>query len=475
MDLPKTTPIAEELNEANPRQTRGHGSSTTSPVWKYFKLNDDNPIQATCLVCGILMSRGGISPSRCGTTNLRRHLSFAHGIALPSKKKPQQAVRSLKQQAQTHKHLLAQKPKQKKPLVSTSVPNPPPPFEICLRWTSYHSNMQTVFPSLLNNEHFVDVTLACEGRSIKCHRVILSACSSYFEDILCHTPCQHPIIIIKDLRFEELRTLVDFMYKGEVYVTQERLPTLLAAADALQIKGLSGSSATGPSNNEDIFATTPLKDESKNCKTSDKQKSPSAVRGKYQHSQTSPGTSRSLSGVKSTGKSRPNGIQHSTTTKSSTRPTSLSQFLPKHRLKTPLNQIKFKSESHDSDKGNDSLFPVHPLQYMFQSELQEGDISNNSLDPDTRLKTMLQSEPQDIIISNDSICPAPICELSDDKSINTNEDDDKSWSKEHGMASEMVPMDDDSETGDMDGSSQRFLMVPEVIMDCSENSNSSED
>jgi hypothetical protein len=51
---------------------------------------------------------------------------------------------------------------------------PPPPPEVCLRWNSYHSNMQATFPSLLNNEQFVDVTLACEGRSIKCHKVSTS-------------------------------------------------------------------------------------------------------------------------------------------------------------------------------------------------------------------------------------------------------------------------------------------------------------
>ncbi|XP_033222706.1 uncharacterized protein LOC117176560 [Belonocnema kinseyi] len=39
--------------------------------------------------------------------------------------------------------------------------------EVCLRWDSYHSNMQNSFPSLLDAEHFVDVTLACEGRSLK--------------------------------------------------------------------------------------------------------------------------------------------------------------------------------------------------------------------------------------------------------------------------------------------------------------------
>lgn len=46
---------------------------------------------------------------------------------------------------------------------------------------------------------------------------------------------------MKDMRFEEVRLLVDFMYKGEVNVTQDDLPSLLKSAEALQIRGLCGS------------------------------------------------------------------------------------------------------------------------------------------------------------------------------------------------------------------------------------------
>jgi hypothetical protein len=45
------------------------------------------------------------------------------------------------------------------------------PQQVCLRWNSFHSNMETMFPALLNKEKFVDVTLACEGRVVKCHKV----------------------------------------------------------------------------------------------------------------------------------------------------------------------------------------------------------------------------------------------------------------------------------------------------------------
>lgn len=59
----------------------------TSPVWIYFKTCEDNPVMANCSLCGIRMSRGGVTANRCGTTNLRRHLLTAHQITLPSTKK----------------------------------------------------------------------------------------------------------------------------------------------------------------------------------------------------------------------------------------------------------------------------------------------------------------------------------------------------------------------------------------------------
>lgn len=43
--------------------------------------------------------------------------------------------------------------------------------EVCLKWNSYNSNMQTVFPNLLTKEQYVDATLVSEGQMLKCHKV----------------------------------------------------------------------------------------------------------------------------------------------------------------------------------------------------------------------------------------------------------------------------------------------------------------
>ncbi|XP_021695148.1 uncharacterized protein LOC5578376 isoform X2 [Aedes aegypti] len=109
----------------------------------------------------------------------------------------------------------------------------------CLRWHNHQSNLLGVFSQLLQDESLVDVTLACsEGASIRAHKVVLSACSSYFQTLFLDHPTQHPIVILKDVPFAELRTLVDFMYKGEVNVEYCQLPALLQTAESLKVKGL---------------------------------------------------------------------------------------------------------------------------------------------------------------------------------------------------------------------------------------------
>ncbi|XP_067014014.2 broad-complex core protein isoforms 1/2/3/4/5 isoform X1 [Anabrus simplex] len=108
----------------------------------------------------------------------------------------------------------------------------------CLRWNNHQSNLLSVFDQLLHDESFVDVTLAVEGRLLRAHKMVLSACSPYFQALFIGHPDKHPIVILKDVPFCDMRSLLEFMYRGEVSVDQDRLTAFLKVAESLRIKGL---------------------------------------------------------------------------------------------------------------------------------------------------------------------------------------------------------------------------------------------
>ncbi|CAG9770865.1 unnamed protein product [Ceutorhynchus assimilis] len=149
--------------------------------------------------------------------------------------------------------------------VSSQIETPPLPPEVCLKWNSQHTNMQSAFPNLLMKEQYVDATLVSEGKTMKCHRIVLSMCSPYFEEILDGIgPFQHPVLFMKDVPFWILKSLCDFMYAGEIRILQDKLDELLNVATVLKIKGLAGipeSAEKVKTNSSDI------KQESESCPT----------------------------------------------------------------------------------------------------------------------------------------------------------------------------------------------------------------
>ncbi|XP_063228441.1 longitudinals lacking protein-like isoform X2 [Bacillus rossius redtenbacheri] len=122
--------------------------------------------------------------------------------------------------------------------------------QFCLRWNNHQSTLVSVFDTLLESGTLVDCTLAAEGQYLKAHKVVLSACSPYFELLLSQHYEKHPIIILKDVKFQELKAMMDYMYRGEVNISQDQLGALLKAAESLQIKGLSDSGGGGTEKEE---------------------------------------------------------------------------------------------------------------------------------------------------------------------------------------------------------------------------------
>merc|ERR1712242_600624 len=107
--------------------------------------------------------------------------------------------------------------------------------QFCLKWNNYQLSLTSAFKHILEEEEFVDVTLSAGGQNLKAHKVVLSACSSYFRDLLRGISLwQHPVLVLRDVQFLELQSILEFVYLGEVNVEQDRLESFLKTASGMK-------------------------------------------------------------------------------------------------------------------------------------------------------------------------------------------------------------------------------------------------
>ena len=63
-----------------------------------------------------------------------------------------------------------------------------------LSWDLHEQARTSALNSLWKNENFLDVTIACDDDQIDAHKVILSASSPFFQNILNRNPHSHPLL-----------------------------------------------------------------------------------------------------------------------------------------------------------------------------------------------------------------------------------------------------------------------------------------
>jgi len=127
--------------------------------------------------------------------------------------------------------------------------------KFCLKWSDFEKNISRAFSELKEDEDFFDVTLACDGNQLQAHKVILSACSPFFRSILKRNMHPHPLLYLKGIKYEEIQSILNFIYHGEVNVAQADLSSFLAVAEDLQVKGLSAAGQEQPSNQTEAKRT----------------------------------------------------------------------------------------------------------------------------------------------------------------------------------------------------------------------------
>ena len=108
-----------------------------------------------------------------------------------------------------------------------------------LKWNDFQSNISKTFSSLREEEDFHDVTLvSADLKKVTAHRIVLSACSQYFSNILRSNKHSNPLLCLDGVSSAELQCVLDYIYHGEVQIYQEQLDRFLAVAERFQLSGL---------------------------------------------------------------------------------------------------------------------------------------------------------------------------------------------------------------------------------------------
>ncbi|RZF41017.1 hypothetical protein LSTR_LSTR002649 [Laodelphax striatellus] len=105
-----------------------------------------------------------------------------------------------------------------------------------LAWGEFSSSLASTVQALHVHEELVDVTLAADGRSFPAHKLVLSAASPLLMLLLYNSGCQHPVVLLAGITARDLEALLQFVYQGEVSVDPNQLPSLLQAANCLDIQ-----------------------------------------------------------------------------------------------------------------------------------------------------------------------------------------------------------------------------------------------
>ena len=135
-----------------------------------------------------------------------------------------------------------------------------------MKWDKHERNISEAFQSLRKDEHFCDVTLACGDHQFQAHKVVLSAGSSFFEQVLKRHKHPNPLLYLKGVDASHIELLLDFMYSGEVSVKQWGLESLMQTAEELGVRGLASPVPSTTLNRQNPERSNPCSENTGNLK-----------------------------------------------------------------------------------------------------------------------------------------------------------------------------------------------------------------
>ena len=106
-----------------------------------------------------------------------------------------------------------------------------------LNWHTYADHLMEMLHKMMKSDELTDVTLVCDDqKQFKAHKIVLSACSTVFKNIIESLPSSSSVIYLRGIQHHEMESILEFMYLGVATFYQERMNEFLNVAKILEIK-----------------------------------------------------------------------------------------------------------------------------------------------------------------------------------------------------------------------------------------------
>jgi hypothetical protein len=93
-----------------------------------------------------------------------------------------------------------------------------------LKWKTSQSNLASTLEDILSHHTFADVTLVSDDLTeIQAHKLVLSACSPILKNVFMSHKNNHPVLVMSGFKHQDLLSIIEFMYLGEVRVDQDKM------------------------------------------------------------------------------------------------------------------------------------------------------------------------------------------------------------------------------------------------------------
>lgn len=108
-----------------------------------------------------------------------------------------------------------------------------------LEWKPFGEQLQKYLVVEKSIGDFADISIALStGDVVQAHKIVLAASSSFFNKILRVNLHPHPLIYFPNITLDSLNSIMEFLYSGQVTVSEDNLESFLEAARLLKVNGL---------------------------------------------------------------------------------------------------------------------------------------------------------------------------------------------------------------------------------------------